>query len=63
MPAASNQPIKFDESVVEMLACPACLGGISLVGERLLCAQCGRGYAIVDGIPVLIVERAVNQHD
>jgi uncharacterized protein YbaR (Trm112 family) len=25
---------------------------------RLVCAGCGRGYPIVDGIPVLIAERA-----
>jgi uncharacterized protein YbaR (Trm112 family) len=58
MPADSNQPNQFDESVLEILACPACLGGLAVVGERLLCAGCGRGYAIVDGIPVLIAERA-----
>jgi uncharacterized protein YbaR (Trm112 family) len=60
MPAENNQPPKFDESILDRLACPACLGGLVLVSERLTCAECGRGYAIVDGIPVLIAERAVN---
>ena len=60
MPANSSRPQKFDESVLDQLACPGCLGGLSLVGERLMCAECGPGYAIVDGIPVLIAERAVN---
>jgi hypothetical protein len=59
MSANSSQPLQFDESVLDQLACPACLGGLVLVGERLMCAGCGRGYAIVDGIPVLIAERAV----
>jgi uncharacterized protein YbaR (Trm112 family) len=59
MPADSNKPIKFDESVLGLLACPECLGGLAVVGERLVCAGCGRGYAIVDGIPVLIAERGV----
>jgi uncharacterized protein YbaR (Trm112 family) len=27
---------------------------------RILCAGCGRAYPIVDGIPVLIVERAAS---
>jgi uncharacterized protein YbaR (Trm112 family) len=27
-------------------------------GERLVCAGCRRGYPVVEGIPVLIVERA-----
>jgi hypothetical protein len=60
MAAASSQPNQFDASVLDQLACPACLGGLVLDGERLVCAGCGRGYAIVDGIPVLIAERAVN---
>jgi len=59
MPADNSRQPEFDESVLEQLACPACLGGLVLVGERLVCAGCGRGYAIVDGIPVLIAERAV----
>jgi uncharacterized protein YbaR (Trm112 family) len=60
MPADSSQPLRFDKSVLDQLACPVCLGGLVLVGERLVCAECRRGYAIVDGIPVLIAERAVN---
>jgi hypothetical protein len=59
MAADSSKPIKFDESVIEILACPECLGGLAIAGERLVCSGCGRGYAIVDGIPVLIAERAV----
>jgi uncharacterized protein YbaR (Trm112 family) len=38
------------------LACPACQGALQLEDERLVCEQCGRGYPIVDGIPVLIVQ-------
>jgi uncharacterized protein YbaR (Trm112 family) len=59
MPADSSKPPKFDESVLDQLACPTCVGGLVLVGVWLKCAECGRGYAIVDGIPVLIAERAV----
>jgi len=44
--------------IPDQLACPACLGDLRLDGERLVCAGCGRGYPIVDGIPVLIAERA-----
>jgi uncharacterized protein YbaR (Trm112 family) len=58
MSANSNLPPKFDESVLDQLACPACLGELVLVGEQLVCAGCGRGYPILDGIPVLIAERA-----
>jgi uncharacterized protein YbaR (Trm112 family) len=48
----------MDTGVLELLACPACLGSLSVKEERLVCAACGRGYPIVDGIPVLITERA-----
>ena len=43
--------------IPDQLACPACLGDLRLDGERLVCAGCGRGYPIVDGIPVLIAGR------
>jgi hypothetical protein len=58
MRAKSCLPIRFDTSVLDQLACPACLGGLFAEGERLVCAVCGRGYPIVDRIPVLIAERA-----
>ncbi|MGD0547334.1 MAG: Trm112 family protein [Terracidiphilus sp.] len=58
MPADSNSPFIFDPKVVNQLACPACLGGLSLVEDRLVCAECGRAYPVVDGIPVLIAGRA-----
>jgi uncharacterized protein YbaR (Trm112 family) len=60
---------QFDESIVGYLACPACHGDLRLFRDnaprseapihvgRLICAACGRAYPIVDGIPVLIVER------
>jgi hypothetical protein len=40
------------------VVCPACLGELSAGAEMLVCAVCGRRYPAVDGIPVLIVERA-----
>jgi uncharacterized protein YbaR (Trm112 family) len=48
----------FDLSVVNQLACPACLGALRFAEDRLLCAACGRAYPIVDGIPALIAEKA-----
>jgi len=58
MPADSSQSLAFDSFVVNQLACPACLGGLSCVESKLVCAKCGRVYPIVDGIPVLIAGRA-----
>jgi hypothetical protein len=58
MPAASRAFPAFDPAVLAQLACPACLGELRLEETRLVCAGCGRAYPIVDGIPVLIAERA-----
>jgi len=63
MPADSSQPFPFDATVLDQLACPVCLGELRLDGVGLVCAGCGRGYPIVDGIPVLIAERAENQEN
>ena len=49
---------QFDEAVAGMLACPACHGDLRVQSEKLVCGGCGRRYPIVDGIPVLIPERA-----
>jgi uncharacterized protein YbaR (Trm112 family) len=63
MPPRSFPPAQFDRSTVERLACPACYGGLRIEEAdsqslRLICVACGRAYPILDGIPVLIVERA-----
>ena len=59
MPADSSHPFPLDPVVLGQLACPACLGVLRVDEDRLVCAGSGRGYPIVDGIPVLITERAV----
>jgi hypothetical protein len=46
------------ENILNGLACPACLRDLRRDGTRLMCAGCGRSYPIVEGIPVLIAERA-----
>jgi uncharacterized protein YbaR (Trm112 family) len=57
MPAESSPSVALAPSVVSLLACPACLGALRLDESKLLCAQCGRAYPIVDGIPLLIAGR------
>ena len=54
MPADSSQNFPFDASVLDQLACPACLGALRVDEDRLVCAGCGREYPVVDGIPALI---------
>jgi uncharacterized protein YbaR (Trm112 family) len=58
MPENPHRTSPFDVAVLELLACPACRASLSVQEQRLVCATCGRGYPIVDGIPVLIAERA-----
>ena len=43
---------------LEMIVCPKCKGDLQEKDNRLLCAQCGVSYKIVDGIPVLLAEEA-----
>jgi uncharacterized protein YbaR (Trm112 family) len=77
MPAKHIPPLQFDVSVISQLACPACHGDLRLEAQnldasspvamshdnpsRLVCAACDRAYPIMDGIPVLIVDRAENR--
>jgi hypothetical protein len=61
MPADPSRELSFDASALDLLACPVCLGDLRLEGERLACAGCGRGYPIVDGIPVLIAGREAGE--
>jgi len=58
MPADSPRKLQFDPNVLQQLACPACLGGLSVQAAHLVCSGCGRAYPVIDGIPVLIAERA-----
>jgi uncharacterized protein YbaR (Trm112 family) len=56
--ADRRKPVAFDPEIVNQLACPVCLGALRLDDAGLVCLDCGRCYPIVDGIPVLIAERA-----
>jgi uncharacterized protein len=60
----------IDETVLRLLACPACHAGLllnaehdaqlnaQLDAETVLCTGCGRRYPICDGLPVLLVPAA-----
>lgn len=51
---------EFDSGVAEILACPACHGNLRFESDSPVCERCGRRYPVIDGIPVLIAERADN---
>lgn len=44
--------------MVEILACPACRGDVTLQGGQIVCRSCGRVYPVRDGIPVMLVDEA-----
>jgi len=41
------------------LVCPVCYGSLQLKPDAILCTGCDRRYPIVDGLPVLLAERAL----
>ena len=63
MATRSAPRLKFDTSIVSQLACPSCCGALHLDASHLICGGCRRAYPVVDGIPVLIVERAESPGD
>jgi uncharacterized protein len=58
MEAKLRQQSELNVALASQLACPACHGDLRADAAALVCAGCGRGYPVVDGIPVLIAERA-----
>lgn len=42
----------------DALACPACQQPLRLETDQVVCTACSRAYPILEGIPVLIAERA-----
>jgi uncharacterized protein YbaR (Trm112 family) len=49
--------------VLSLLACPVGRGELRVEAAGLVCVGCGRGYPVVDGIPVLIAERAETREE
>ena len=61
MSADRKQPPPFNPAMVDQLACPACHSAIRPTDSALICVACGRAYPVVDGIPVLIADRAASR--
>jgi uncharacterized protein len=55
----SAQSGNFDVRVLEQLACPVCFGELRLDDAGIACVGCLRIYPLIDGIPMLIAERAI----
>jgi hypothetical protein len=48
----------IDKELLEILACPACKGGVELKDEKIVCKKCGKIYPVRDGIPVMLIDEA-----
>lgn len=56
--------MSLDPRLLEILCCPACHGDLSLLIEdgietALDCPACGLRYPIEDGIPVMLIDKAI----
>jgi len=60
-------PAMIDSVLLDLLVCPACGGTSPLHADEavglLICDQCRRGYPVHDGIPIMLVEEAVQTND
>ena len=50
---------RIDDRLMKILACPVCLGAVHQEGSWIVCDECGRKYPIRDGLPIMLVEEAV----
>ncbi len=53
----------FPDDAKDLLICPGCRGDLSWSATRARCASCKRDYPIVDGIPVLLLDVKLAEHD
>ena len=53
----------IDETLLSILVCPADRGPLLLIGDLLYNPRLRRAYSIEDGIPVLLVDEAIEVGD
>jgi len=57
----SENAYTLSKTLLDILACPACKGGIvhDETAQKLVCiGECQRRYPIRDGIPVMLIDEA-----
>jgi uncharacterized protein YbaR (Trm112 family) len=47
------------EEHLRRIVCPVCHQSLQLEEEAIRCQGCGKRYPVVDGIPVLLADRAI----
>lgn len=60
MAEETRKPEIFTKAIMDILACPVCLGRLCRVEAGLGCERCGRIYQVVEGIPELLRERGTS---
>ena len=64
MPADGNDAMPANlRPWADDLACPVCFAALRFTQSQVVCTGCSRHYPIVDGIPVLIPQRATGTPD
>jgi uncharacterized protein YbaR (Trm112 family) len=60
--ATPSDEARLEPDLLDILACPDCKAPIAQEGTWLVCqnADCAKRYPIRDGIPVMLVEEAVD---
>jgi uncharacterized protein YbaR (Trm112 family) len=58
---AGGQTPAIDSEILDQLACPVCFGALRLAKKAVSCTGCGRAYPVIEGIPVLIADRALTE--
>ena len=53
----------IDKKLLEILACPACKGGVKLEENNISCVECGRRYPIKGDIPLMLIDEAETPAD
>ena len=53
----------IDRELLEILACPVCKTPVKEEKDFLVCSECGRGYPVRDGIPIMLVDEAKQPQD
>ncbi|MDP9051049.1 MAG: Trm112 family protein [Acidobacteriota bacterium] len=58
-PIQSAPTAVIQQEALRWLVCPVCRQCLAQESSIVRCSGCRRGYPVVDGIPVLLADRAI----
>lgn len=53
----------LSKELLELINCPKCANELILEGDKLICKNDNEYYPIIDGIPMLLVEEAIEYNN